>query len=344
MTIYIFNITSALLLAASVFASADQSDDDLEKMTAAAWRNAKQEAYSGRGNPADITKAGIAYKEMLARPSTTLLGTHLREKGTEEIVDFVIALAWANDGDYRKAREYLVSEANSHKNPNAPFLHRTRNHDAFALEVFKLESAIMAHTENPTPIDGGGYDAVGIRTPDGAQCFVFSFVPSDNEENGVVVGETSDTEEHRVLQMTAPGKNGKYEPVSRAYVIAERGAFSMRTARDAVGTKLLLSGISKVVDFIGEGVPVVHPSPHRKIELRVVGESIEQPLHALGMRSGTASETVLHEGTRVESAHPGEPCAPFKSTTRNLVAVGAAAVVLVLLFAGYGVLYWRSHH
>lgn len=272
------------------------------------WRRVKNATYEGDVNPVEVVHVGEKVKEYL---KSAPLASQSRWWLQYELVDYTAARAWTNVGDYRKAYGHLVAEAATQQVRGVPFLHNTRNHDSFALDVFALHSAIMANTGDIAAIPQTGYTVFETSVHEGKPRFAFVFQPSGLEEYGVLVDNVDASEERWVIQVTKPVVSGGYTPASRIYVIAKRGHFSIKLSRSEEGTALVLGGISKFVEYIGDHVPVVRPSPRSDIALRIVGDDVEQPLQALNMPSVVKDPP---QESLSGIANPDSPSAPEQSS------------------------------
>ena len=309
-----------------------QISDDAARAISADYKSALGDEGPAGYDPRRVIETARKYKEFLSLKPETPLQSHLQKKGRESMLDFAMATAWSRVGDHDKALECLTEEVRSRTADGGIFLQNTRNPESFAMDVFRLHSEVMAHTGGQTLIPGAGYEVFEIPSTDGSKRFAFVFEPRYSEEGGVQVGNVGVDEERRIIQLTKPKTTGGYELASRAQVVARKGAFSIEMVRNGGGSEFKLGGITKFIDYIGQGVPVVRPSPRQDIVLRLNGDKIEQPMEVLATQSGESGTTQEPEGMRIppkSSAFPktGKDVSagsPGTGTQGQITGVGSA--------------------
>ena len=111
------------------------------------------------------------------------------------------------------------------------------------------------------------------------------------------------------------------------------------------------TGISKFVEYIGDHVPVVRPSPRSEIALRIIGDDIEQPLQVLNLpsaakdpqiKSGTGTADPDPTGEPARSSHMSQVSQPKAPSIANPLPAWLWPVTAVALLAGAAQWLWLN--
>ena len=332
----------------------DLSADEEWTMISREWDTAMNEAMTGNAGPQRLETAAQALRAWRERQGPGYKWENEQQRGKFDLIDYHLADAWTRVGDYGRALALLEKEIQSYADSGGVFLHNTRNPDSFAMDVFELHSEIMSHTGNTNSIPNSGYLVFRSMGSDGKPRYVFVFQPYDEEEGGVSVGNLAADEERRTIQLTSPGENGRYKLADRAQVVAKKGRFTVGTREGDAETTVILGGVSKFVEYIGSGVPVVRNSSQETISLRVLDGKIEQPIQVLGLpsvlkKSSAAppvdkAKTGANQGPNpnpLRASYPDQSQADRKGelTTPRWVATACLIGALILILGGMAL--WR---
>lgn len=253
-----------------------------------------------------------------------------------ELLDFRLAEAWANAGDYSKALAYLEKEASEYINARGRFLDNTRNQSAFAQDVFLLHSEIMAHTGITSPIPGTGYEAFDVSEKDGPRVFAFVHEPIESDEGGVAIEGIGKDEQRMMIDLSAGDATGRYGITDSAQVIGGRDDIGIVPRTMNGRTILHLTGISKFIEYKGDfRIPVVRESPVGSFDLKINAGQIEQPVEAV--KRMNVSELGQNQTSRniselSDSVPKPSPATPSNSTTWVILAGGIVTFVSLLGF------------
>ncbi len=268
-----------------------QISDSEAKSISLQWREARDSAYNGSSKVEDVIRAAERYRRLLGEEPTNRLIRNIQEKGQEETIDYVTALAWRNAGDYPKAYDSLVAQA---RDDGKGFLQNTRSPDYFAIGVFNLQSEIMEHTGEAAPIPGALYETFLVPGPARKPRFVFLFQPKDNEERGMVVEGMAPGEERRAIILTGKDETtGRFRKVDDAQVIVRPGNFTVKSNEANGVASLRMTGVTKFLEFVGTVSHVVRESPTDHLVLKVGDGKIQQPVEALGIQTTPRSTPAI---------------------------------------------------
>jgi hypothetical protein len=210
-----------------------------------------------------------------------------------ELIDFTKALAYARDGNYSRARDALASEAASQHSMQRNLLENTRSPAVFAQNVFLLHSKILANSNIKEPIPHLGYHVFDVST-DKRRRFVFGY-GSDQEFQDEFKTEGVKTTEQKKLFFLIDEQSdgsGEFGIIGKAQVIADRSLFTAEMVEENGGFFLVLNGVNKVVEYVGEfGGFIVRPSSQKSVKLQILEDGIEQPYNSNAKHSERAPST-----------------------------------------------------
>jgi len=325
------------------------AQDASEQMVRASWKAAKAAAYSQTSDPAAVTEAANAMRNVLSRQAAS--PEDGRSLMASELLDFTLALFKAKAGDYGGAYQSLLAEIAAQKNAQRTLLANTRNPAAFARDVFALHSEIMAHTGNITTLPDSGYNVFDVSPKGGPPSFAFVYEPLGSDEGGVAIEGVAESEQRLMIELSTPNETGLYKITDRAQVIGKRDGVSILAQSPDGKPKLRLSGVSKLIEYKGDfGVPIVHHSPASIFELAIDRGSIVQPIDAVkGNKLDTVSEAEsaknnqlpLKKANLPTSVQPAAPkkvpeAKPAPTPSQEPTSSTPWSVVVILMAAAIG--------
>jgi len=243
------------------------------------WTTALKANKDGKSDPARLEAVVRELKPLLKiKNEVGPQWRNMQEEARFDLMDWKLANAWAAAGNYKKSLHSLRAQA---AQPGV-FLLETRNPNYFALDVFKLHAEIMAHTGKVADIPYSGYQVFAGPSSKEMSRYVFVWEPEGEEVGSITVEGVAGDEQRQEITLfeCGPDKHCRYG--DKAQVVSKRGKLKVSTASRHGSPVLVLSGVTKVLEFVGEfEVPHVHPSPQSKIELRLdLKDGLEQPLEA----------------------------------------------------------------
>lgn len=273
------------------------------------WKALRDKTYEGSADPHEVARTGAELKQFVTSQMDDAKAADAQI--AEELIDFTTALAYAHAGDLNQAYANLLTEVANQSATGRVFLQNTRNPEGFALDVFALHSAIMAHEGKTLPIDGSGYEVFAINQDQGGPFYVFVHSPAGADEGGVSIEMKDETDERRVVSLFGADANGEYGLVDRAQVVVDGRTADVGILRNGNGQNLIVfSDVTGVIDYIGEfKIPLLHQVDVPQLKLRIDEAGIEDPLTAATKPESATrsdSEPAATTSTRDPNPPPGE--------------------------------------
>lgn len=342
-----------ILLSSTVIIGADEENG---KKVRLAYRSALAKSLSKNVDASmanELEESAFALREWRIGQGEDYRPQNQQEADLFQLLDFRVAQAWANAGDFKKAMMYLQRETTSYADSGGRFLANTRTPAAFAHDVFALHSDIMANTGIVTSLPGSGYKVFDVSSKDGPPVFAFVYEPVEIDEGGVVIEGVEENEQRQMIELSAPDETARYKVTDRAQVIGRRDGVGIFAQSPDGKPKLRLSGISKLIEYKGDfGVPIVQPSPVSSFELAIDRGRIEQPSNAVKVsklnavpeaksaKNGSSPPTKAHLSPLAQPTAPKKAPEVKPSVTKVEPTASTPWNIIVVLILAANVLLW----
>lgn len=332
------------------------ADEDTGKNARLAYRSALAKSLSKNIDASiakELEESAFALREWRIGQGENYRPQNQQEADLFQLLDFRVAQAWANAGDFKTALIYLQREISSYAESDGRFLSNTRTPAAFAHDVFALHSEIMANTGIVTSLPGSGYEVFDVSSKDGPPTFAFVHEPVESDEGGVVIEGVAENEQRQLIELSTPDETTRYKVTDRAQVIGKRDGVGIVALSADGKPKLRLSGVSKLIEYKGDlGVPIVQLSPVSSFELAIDRGRIEQPSNAVkankldaapkakGAKNSQSPPTKGHLSPLVQPTAPeNAPEVNSSVTKEEPISSTPWNIIVVLILAVTGLLW-----